>query len=303
VARAISLVENEDPVKFPLLETLYPHTGKAYVFGITGSPGAGKSSLVDRLIGHLRSLELQVGVLAVDPTSPYTGGALLGDRVRMIRHATDAGVYIRSMGTRGHLGGLSRASRDVIRILDACGCDIILVETVGVGQSELDVMGIADTVAVVLHPGAGDVVQAFKAGIMEIADLFVVNKADLPGADKVAAEIREMLDVTKQHAAWRPPVVKTSSQEGSGIDGLWQAVLQHRDHVQSHGLWAARRREREAEEAMELARDLLVRDLTRRLRETAGRLPVLQEVRDGLRDPYSAAREVADHLLHQLEEK
>jgi len=301
VARAISLVENEAPVKFPLLEALYPHAQKAYVLGITGSPGAGKSSLVDQLIAYLRSMSLRVGVLAVDPSSPYTGGALLGDRVRMIRHATDAGVYIRSMGTRGHLGGLSRASRDVLRILAAGGCDVILVETVGVGQSELDVMGIADTVAVVLHPGAGDVVQAFKAGIMEIADLYVVNKADLPGADKVVAEIREMLDVSKPHAPWRPPVVKTSSQEGSGIDALWQAALQHRDYLQRQGLWAARRREREAEEVMELARDLLVRDLTRRLRETAGSLPALREVREGLRDPYSAAREVAGRLLQQLE--
>lgn len=303
VARAISLVENEDPVRFPLLEALYPHSGRAYVVGITGSPGAGKSSLVDQLIAHLRSLSLRVGVLAVDPTSPYTGGALLGDRVRMIRHATDDGVYIRSMGTRGHLGGLSRASRDVLRILDACGCDVILVETVGVGQSELDVMGIADTVAVVLNPGAGDVVQAFKAGIMEIADLFVVNKADLPGADKVASEIREMLDVTKQHAPWRPPVVKTSSQEGTGIDGLWQAMLQHRDYLQESGLWLTRRREREAEEAMELAQDLLVRAVTRRLQEVAASLPALQEVRDGLRDPYSAGRAVAEQLLQQWEKK
>lgn len=301
VARAISLVENDAPVKFPLLEALYPHAQKAYVVGITGSPGAGKSSLVDRLIAHLRSLSLRVGVLAVDPSSPYTGGALLGDRVRMIRHATDTGVYIRSMGTRGHLGGLSRASRDVLRILAACGCDVILVETVGVGQSELDVMGIADTVAVVLHPGAGDVVQAFKAGIMEIADLFVVNKADLPGADKVVSEIREMLDVSKPHAPWRPPVVKTSSQEGSGIDALWRAALEHRDYLESRGLWTVRRREREAEEVMELARDLLVQDLTRRLREAAGSLPVVQEVREGRRDPYSAARAVADRLLQRMD--
>lgn len=301
VARAISLVENDDPVKYPLLELLYPHSKSAYVLGITGSPGAGKSSLVDRLIAHLRSLSLTVGVLAVDPTSPYTGGALLGDRVRMLRHATDAGVYIRSMGTRGHLGGLSRASRDVLRILAACGCDIILVETVGVGQSELDVMGIADTVAVVLNPGAGDVVQAFKAGIMEIADLYVVNKADLPGADKVVSEVREMLDVSKPDAPWRPPVVKTSTQDGTGIAELWQAVQEHRQFLQDHGLWTARRQEREAEEAMELARDLLIRDLTRRLEETVGSLPVLQEVREGRRDPYSAARQMAQRLMQKLE--
>ena len=301
VARAVSLVENEDALKFPLLEALYPHSKKAYVLGFTGSPGAGKSTMVDQMISHLRSLSLKVGVLAVDPTSPYSGGALLGDRVRMVRHSTDPGVYIRSMGTRGHLGGLSRASRDVCRILAASGCDVILVETVGVGQSELDVRDIADTVIVVLHPAAGDVVQAFKAGIMEIADLFVVNKADLPGADKVVSEVQEMLDVSKKDAPWRPPVHKASISEGFGIDALWELVIQHRDYLQSSGLWATRRQEREAGEVMELARDLLVRDLTRRLQAMAGNMPILQEVREGRRDPYSVAREVAGHLLKQVE--
>lgn len=301
VARAISLVENEDPIKLPLLEALYPHTGTAYVLGITGSPGAGKSSLVDRLIQYLRGQGKQVGVLAVDPTSPYTGGALLGDRVRMVRHATDTGVYIRSMGTRGNLGGLSRSSREVIRILDACGCDVILVETVGVGQSELDVMHVADSVCVVLHPGAGDVVQAFKAGIMEIADLFVVNKSDLPGAENVVAEIEEMLDVSRKEAAWRPPVVKASSKEDRGIGEIWEAAEEHVRYLQESGLWDERRSRKAAEEVVEIARELIIRDISARLEQLAHELSCFEEVRNRQRDPYSAARQVAGHLLGRLE--
>jgi len=301
VARAISLVENEDPIKLPLLEALYPHTGTAYVLGITGSPGAGKSSLVDRLIQYLRGQGKQVGVLAVDPTSPYTGGALLGDRVRMVRHATDTGVYIRSMGTRGNLGGLSRSSREVIRILDACGCDVILVETVGVGQSELDVMHVADSVCVVLHPGAGDVVQAFKAGIMEIADLFVVNKSDLPGAENVVAEIEEMLDVSRKEAAWRPPVVKASSKEDRGIGEIWEAAEEHVRYLQESRLWDERRSRKAAEEVVEIARELIIRDISARLEQLAHELSCFEEVRNRQRDPYSAARQVAGHLLGRLE--
>jgi LAO/AO transport system kinase len=301
VARAISLVENEDPIKLPLLEALYPHTGTAYVLGITGSPGAGKSSLVDRLIQYLRRQGKQVGVLAVDPTSPYTGGALLGDRVRMVRHATDTGVYIRSMGTRGNLGGLSRSSREVIRILDACGCDVILVETVGVGQSELDVMHVADSVCVVLHPGAGDAVQAFKAGIMEIADLFVVNKSDLPGAENVVAEIEEMLDVSRKEAAWRPPVVKASSKEDRGIGEIWEAAEEHVRYLQESGLWDERRSRKAAEEVVEIARELIIRDISARLEQLAHELSCFEEVRNRQRDPYSAARQVAEQLLGRLE--
>ncbi|OUM85031.1 MAG: GTPase [Bacillus thermozeamaize] len=301
VARAISLVENEDPIKLPLLEALYPHTGTAYVLGITGSPGAGKSSLVDRLIQYLRGQGKQVGVLAVDPTSPYTGGALLGDRVRMVRHATDTGVYIRSMGTRGNLGGLSRSSREVIRILDACGCDVILVETVGVGQSELDVMHVADSVCVVLHPGAGDVVQAFKAGIMEIADLFVVNKSDLPGAENVVAEIEEMLDVSRKEAAWRPPVVKASSKEDRGIGEIWEAAEEHVRYLQESRLWDERRSQKAAEEVVEIARELILRDISARLEQLVPELSCIEEVRTRQRDPYSAARQVAEQLLGRLE--
>lgn len=300
VARAISLVENEDPIKLPLLEALYPHTGKAYVLGITGSPGAGKSSLVDRLIQYLRGQGKQVGVLAVDPTSPYTGGALLGDRVRMVRHATDTGVYIRSMGTRGSQGGLSRSSREVIRILDACGCDVILVETVGVGQSELDVMHVADSVCVVLHPGAGDVVQAFKAGIMEIADLFVVNKSDLPGAENVVAEIEEMLDVSRKEAPWRPPVVKASSKEDRGIGELWEAAEKHVRYLQESRLWETRRSQKAAEEVVEIARELIIREISARLEQLVPEMTCFEEVRQRQRDPYSAARQVAGHLLGQL---
>lgn len=224
-ARAITCVENDYPERTQILQELFAHTGRARLIGITGTPGAGKSSLVDVLISFLRKSGLSIGVVAVDPTSPFTGGALLGDRVRMQSHATDPGVFIRSMGTRGSLGGLSRNTKDAVRILDAYGCDVILIETVGVGQSELDIMNIADSTIVVLNPGGGDSVQAFKAGIMEIADLFVINKADLPGTDKLEIEVEQMLDLVKHDAPWRPPVIKTISTQNHDIDRRIMTII------------------------------------------------------------------------------
>jgi LAO/AO transport system kinase len=240
IARAITLIEGASDEAEALAEALYPHTGKAYVVGVTGPPGAGKSTLLNRLITHLRGEGLTVGVIAVDPTSPFSGGALLGDRVRMTEHALDEGVFIRSMGTRGHLGGLAAATQDAVRVLDAAGYDIILVETVGVGQTELTIMELADTVVLVLTPGAGDIVQVWKAGIMEIADLFLVNKADRDGARKLIADLEEMLDLAGK-TAWRPPVIPTVATERRGIDELWRQLQRHRTHLRESGEGAARR--------------------------------------------------------------
>ncbi|WP_141705326.1 methylmalonyl Co-A mutase-associated GTPase MeaB [Vulcanibacillus modesticaldus] len=240
-AKAISIVENNSREKNQLLNLIYQHTGKAKVIGITGSPGAGKSTLVDGLIQEIRKNGLSVGVIAVDPSSPFSGGALLGDRVRMQRHANDPEVFIRSMGNRGTLGGLSRATNETIKILDAMGKDIIIVETVGVGQSELDIINIADSITVVLNPGSGDSVQAFKAGIMEIADIFVINKSDLLGTEKLLNELKMLIDTSKQNYGWKPPIIKTISIEKKGIDLLWKKILAHLEHIRKTGILEKKR--------------------------------------------------------------
>lgn len=263
IARGISWIENRDPRREALLQSLYPHTGTAALIGMTGAPGAGKSSLLDRLIDQIRREGKTVGVLAVDPSSPFTGGALLGDRVRMTRHALDEGVFIRSMGSRGHLGGLAGATREAAVVLDAAGIDVIFVETVGVGQSEIDIMHMVDTVALVLTPGSGDAVQVFKAGIMEAADLFIVNKAEQVGAKRLVKDIEELLDLSGSGRSWRPPIMETSSKQGGGIAELWRELIRHRRHLAESGEGERRRRDhlrREVEAAME-------EELRRRLRE------------------------------------
>lgn len=290
-ARAISLIENDEPERERILREIYPHTGKAQLIGITGAPGAGKSSLVDSLIEYLRMLGLRVGVVAVDPTSPFTGGAILGDRVRMQNHALDSGVFIRSMGTRGSLGGLSRKTRDAIRVLDAFGCQVVLIETVGVGQSELDVMHIADTTVVVLTPGAGDTVQAFKAGIMEIADLFVINKSDLPGADRLQTEIEQMLDLAKHDAAWRPPVVRTVSLNKTGLPELWSQITTHQQYLSESGTGTRRRTQRLHEEVLEIMHEQLFLQIKAKLNAELNQ-PLIEDVVQGQRDPYTAAAEM-----------
>ncbi|WP_236239912.1 methylmalonyl Co-A mutase-associated GTPase MeaB [Streptomyces sp. CC228A] len=297
VARLISLVEGASPQLREVMATLAPLTGGAYVVGLTGSPGVGKSTSTSALVTAYRKAGKRVGVLAVDPSSPFSGGALLGDRVRMSEHASDPGVYIRSMATRGHLGGLAWAAPQAIRVLDAAGCDVILVETVGVGQSEVEIASQADTSVVLLAPGMGDGIQAAKAGILEIGDVYVVNKADRDGADATARELNHMLGLGEARAAgdWRPPIVKTVAARGEGVDEVVEALEKHRAWMEEHGVLAARRRARAAHEVETIA----VTALRERIGDLHGdrRLEALAEriVAGGL-DPYAAADELVAGL-------
>ncbi len=290
VARLISLVENAAPELREVMAALAPHTGNAYTVGLTGSPGVGKSTSTSALVSAYRRLGKRVGVLAVDPSSPFSGGALLGDRVRMQDHATDPEVFIRSMATRGHLGGLSWSAPQALRVLDAAGCDVILVETVGVGQSEVEIAAQADTTVVLLAPGMGDGIQAAKAGILEIGDLFVVNKADRDGADATARELNHMLGLGEAREAgdWRPPIVKTVAARGEGVDEVVEALEKHRAWLDEHGELAVRRRRRAADEIEAIA----LAALRARIGDLHGdrQLAALAErVVAGELDPYGAA--------------
>ncbi|HYO76288.1 MAG TPA: methylmalonyl Co-A mutase-associated GTPase MeaB [Thermoanaerobaculia bacterium] len=244
LGQAISLVESHDPAATRLLAELYPQTGKARILGITGSPGAGKSTLVAAMARHYRAQQKRVGIIAVDPTSPFTGGAILGDRIRMSDLYTDRGVFIRSMATRGFLGGLAKATNDVVDILDAAGFDVVLVETVGVGQDEVEVVRTVQTNLVVLVPGMGDDIQAIKAGIMEIGDVFVVNKADRPGAEKTVTEITMMMSLVEEHGDYVPPIVKTVASKSQGITDLDDAIVKHFDYLSASGELDRRNRDR-----------------------------------------------------------
>ncbi|KSU81808.1 LAO/AO transport system kinase [Fictibacillus enclensis] len=292
LARAISYVENDHAEKLDLLKDIHAMQKKAHYVGLTGSPGAGKSSLVNRLITYLRRQNLTVGVVAVDPTSPFSGGAILGDRVRMSEHFTDPDVFIRSMGTRGSLGGLARTTKETVRLMDAFGFDVILIETVGVGQSELDIMKIADSIAVVLNPGSGDVVQVFKAGIMEIADLFIVNKADLPGVPKLLSELDAMLDLVKHDAPYQPPVVQTISVQNKGLEEVWGELKAHRTYLETSGEGEERRARRLKQEVIEVVHYELMRTLL--LKEEADGYRWLADVQDGRLDPYTAAGKILE---------
>jgi len=297
VARLISLVEGASPQLREVMAALAPLTGGAYVVGLTGAPGVGKSTSTSALVGAYRTAGRRVGVLAVDPSSPFSGGALLGDRVRMSEHASDPGVYIRSMATRGHLGGLAWAAPQAIRVLDAAGCDVILVETVGVGQSEVEIAAQADTSVVLLAPGMGDGIQAAKAGILEIGDVYVVNKADRDGADATARELNHMLSLGESRAAgdWRPPIVKTVAARGEGIDEVVEALDKHRAWMEKHGVLAERRRARASHEIETIA----VTALRERIGDLAGdqRLSALAaKVADGELDPYAASDELVAGL-------
>jgi LAO/AO transport system kinase len=292
LARLLSLIERGDDEAREIGRLAYPRSGAGYTVGLTGAPGAGKSTLTSSIIKHLRSLDLEIAVLAIDPSSPFTGGAILGDRVRMQDHATDPGVFIRSMATRGHLGGLSLATPEAVRALDAIGRRWILVETVGVGQVEVEVAGKADTTIVVVNPGWGDSVQANKAGLMEIADIFVINKADRKGADETRRDLMQMLDLSDlPHDSWRPPILNTTGTTGEGVPELWDAVLGHRAFAESSGLLAERRTFRLREEL----REIIAQRLGRKAREicTGERWDELtDEVADRTTDPWTAADEM-----------
>ncbi|HET6404963.1 MAG TPA: methylmalonyl Co-A mutase-associated GTPase MeaB [Candidatus Thermoplasmatota archaeon] len=285
IGRAITLVESRGPDAPRLMASLYPRTGRAHTLGITGPPGSGKSTLVDRLIETYRKAGKTVGVVAVDPTSPFTGGALLGDRLRMSARQTDPDVFIRSMATRGHLGGVARATADAARILDASGKDVVLVETVGVGQAEVDVVRLADTVLVVSVPGLGDDIQNIKAGLMEIGDVFVVNKADREGVDKTVAELQSWLEMGMTEG-WNPPVVRTVAQSGHGLAELVDAVARHREHLLQGDALEAKRRSQAAHEILDVVRD---RATLAALRQHEAFQKLVAEVAARKLDPYAAA--------------
>lgn len=291
-ARLMTMVENGTAESVSMLKSLYPHTGKAFVVGVTGPPGSGKSTLTDRLTEELRRLGKTVGIVAVDPTSPFTGGAILADRIRMQRHSLDPGVFIRSMATRGHLGGLARATNDVVDVLDAAGKDYILIETVGVGQDEVEVVRAAHTSIVVAVPGLGDDIQAIKAGVMEIGDLFVVNKADRDNADKTAMEIEMMLHLGKATEGWQPKVLKTVAVKGEGVPELTRAILEHQAFLQQ----AEGRRQKGRERSQWVFRELLQEQVTARvIQKVAGNGTLdrlIERIAARETDPYSAVEEV-----------
>jgi LAO/AO transport system kinase len=296
VARAISLIEDERPSGAELIRRIFPSTGRAYLVGITGPPGSGKSTLVDRLTAEIRKTSKTVGVVAVDPTSPFSGGALLGDRVRMQAHAGDAGVFIRSMATRGHLGGLARATSDAALVLDAAGKDVVLIETVGVGQDEIDIVRTADVSIVTLVPGSGDEVQALKAGIMEIADIFVVNKADREGADRTVASIEANLSLqTFAPGEWRPPILKTEATTGQGVAELLATIEQFRAHsADSQG---SRRRARAEFRVRELLAQRFVQHVEQQVLGDGELGGILDRIAARELDPYAAVDEIVRRTL------
>jgi len=297
VARLISLVEDAHPALREVMAALAPHTGNAHIIGITGSPGVGKSTSTNALVAAYRAQGKRVGVLAVDPSSPFSGGALLGDRVRMQDHALDPEVYIRSMASRGHLGGLSWTTPQALRVLDAAGCEVILIETVGVGQSEVEVAGLADTTIVLLAPGMGDGIQAAKAGILEIGDVFVVNKADREGADATVRDIRHMISLgdRTEPGLWRPPVVKTVAAQGQGVDEVIEAIEKHTSWMEESGTLRDRRVARAGDEIESIALQQL-RAKMGDLRHGNGVDELAAAVVDGTTDPYAAADQIVAAL-------
>jgi LAO/AO transport system kinase len=292
LARAISAVENRAEGSSDLLKALFPHSGRARVIGLTGSPGAGKSTLVDQLARLYRKENHTVGIIAVDPTSPYTGGAILGDRIRMQEHFADPGIYIRSMATRGSLGGLARTTADVTTVLDASGRDVILIETVGVGQDEVDIVRLADITIVILVPGMGDDVQTIKAGIMEIADIFVINKSDHEGAERVEREIRGLQSLALRRDGWTPPIVKTVASAGSGVEELAAAISTYEDYLQKENLTLKKSAENWQQRLVEMLRDIMLEKARAQMGD--GKLSQLAaEVAGHKRDPYTLVEEIA----------
>jgi LAO/AO transport system kinase len=296
LARAITLIENSDPMAYDLVREVYPETGSAYVVGITGPPGVGKSSLIAALVRHIRADDRTVGVISVDPSSPFTQGALLGDRIRLTEHFLDPGVFIRSMGTRGHLGGLAEATLQALLVLDAAGKDIVFVETVGTGQSEVEVIGIADTVLLVLMPGSGDSIQALKAGIMEIPDVIAINKKDHPAAKTMLNEVRSILTLDKERS-WKPPIVLTEAVSDEGVDSLWSKIEEHRAFLDEEGLLDERRRKNLAGEVFAVASARAKTHLERAVQDDPELRRLLDEVQQRELDPLTAVREIMDKVF------
>jgi LAO/AO transport system kinase len=296
LARAISTVENRVPGWSELLKALFRHSGKARVLGLTGPPGAGKSTLVDQLARFYRKHNRSVGIIAVDPTSPYTGGAILGDRIRMQEHFSDPGIYIRSMATRGSLGGLARTTADVTTVLDASGRDLIMIETVGVGQDEVDIVRLADVTILILVPGMGDDVQTIKAGIMEIADIFVINKSDRDGAENVEREIRSLQSLAMRHDGWTPPIVKTVASQGAGIEELAGAIADYESYLQKKNLALNKSVENWQQRLVEMLRDSMLEKAQAHFDD--GKLAQLAaDVAEHKRDPYTLVEEIAASVV------
>jgi LAO/AO transport system kinase len=295
LARAITTVENRSPGWAELLKALFPQTGHARILGLTGAPGAGKSTLVDQLAKHYRKHDRTVGIIAVDPTSPYTGGAILGDRIRMQDHFSDPGIYIRSMATRGSLGGLARATADVTTVMDASGRDLIMIETVGVGQDEVDIVRLADVTVVILVPGMGDDVQSIKAGIMEIADIFVINKSDREGAERVEREIRALQSLATRSDNWTPPIVKTVASEGTGISELVAAIAEYEAYLKEGNLVLQHNIENWQERLIEMLRDALLEKAREHMKDgNVSRYAA--EVAEHKRDPYTLIEEIIGRI-------
>jgi LAO/AO transport system kinase len=296
LARAISLVENGDPLSYELVRALYPETGGAYSIGITGPPGVGKSTLIGALVRHVREQERTVGVISVDPSSPFTQGALLGDRIRLSDHFLDAGVFIRSMGTRGHQGGLAETTLQALLVLDAAGKDLVFLETVGAGQGEVEVIAVADTIVLVLMPGSGDSVQALKAGIMEIPDVIAVNKLDHPAAKTMVNEVRQVLSLDKERK-WRPPIVLTEAVRGEGVPDLWEQIEAHRAFLEAEGALEERRRRNLAGEVFAVASARAKSHLERAVADDPELRRLLDEVQRRELDPLSAVREIMEKVF------
>jgi LAO/AO transport system kinase len=296
LARAITLVENSDPLAYEVVRDLYPETGRAYAIGVTGPPGVGKSSLISALVRHVREQERSVGVITVDPSSPFTKGALLGDRIRLADHFLDPEVFIRSMGSRGHLGGLAETTLQAMLVLDAAGKELVFLETVGTGQGETEVIGIADTVLLVLMPGSGDSIQALKAGIMEIPDVIAINKLDHPAAKTMLNEVRSVLSLDTERA-WKPPIVLTEATRGENVPELWEKVEQHRAFLEEKGLLEQRRRENLAGEVFAVASARAKAHLEHVVADDAELRRVLGDVQSRKLDPLSAVREIMEKVF------